>query len=59
MRRLAPSRSQNPAPRPQMAKEVVFLPTSKLKPFPGNPRKHPQSQISNLMRVIAKGWTNP
>jgi DNA modification methylase len=42
-----------------MAKEVVLLQTSKLKPFPGNPRKHPQSQISNLMRVIAKGWTNP
>ena len=57
--RVAPSRSHNPTPAPQLAKEVVLLPTSRLKPFPGNPRKHPQSQISNLMRAIANGWTNP
>ena len=59
MHRLARSRSDNAGPRPQLAKNVVFLPTTKLKPFPGNPRKHPQSQISNLMRSITNGWTNP
>jgi ParB-like chromosome segregation protein Spo0J len=59
MHRLARSRSDNPPPRPQLAKDVVFLPTTKLKPFPGNPRRHPQSQISNLMRSIKNGWTNP
>ncbi|HEX3944949.1 MAG TPA: DNA methyltransferase [Rhizomicrobium sp.] len=59
MHRIAPSRSHNPTPRAQLAKEVVLQPTASLRPFPGNPRKHPQAQISRLMRVIANGWTNP
>jgi DNA modification methylase len=59
MRRIAPSRSHNPTPRAQLAKEIVLQPTAKLTPFPGNPRKHPEAQISRLMRVIANGWTNP
>jgi DNA modification methylase len=30
-----------------------------LKPFPGNPRRHPESQIAGLMKSIRKVWTNP
>jgi DNA modification methylase len=30
-----------------------------LKPFPGNPRRHPEAQIARLMRSIAQVWTNP
>ncbi len=59
MHRMTFRRSHSLTPHPQMAKEIVLLPSAKLRPFPGNPRKHPQSQISNLMRAIANGWTNP
>src|ERR1041385_4490111 len=58
--RSAPSnRLHNPTSKAQLAKEVLFVPIAKLRPFPGNPRKHPQAQISRLMRAIANGWTNP
>src|SRR6476660_4505162 len=30
-----------------------------LKPFPGNPRQHPEAQIARLMRSIEQVWTNP
>src|SRR6266516_1695904 len=30
-----------------------------LKPFPGNPRRHPESQIAGLMKSIDLVWTNP
>jgi DNA modification methylase len=30
-----------------------------LKPFPGNPRQHPEAQIARLMRSIEQFWTNP
>jgi ParB-like chromosome segregation protein Spo0J len=30
-----------------------------LKPFPGNPRRHPESQVAGLMKSIGKVWTNP
>jgi len=38
---------------------VVWLATDDLKPFPGNPRQHPEAQIVRLMRSIAQVWTNP
>lgn len=30
-----------------------------LKPFPNNPRTHPETQINALMRSISHGWTTP
>src|ERR1700743_2736018 len=42
-----------------LAREVVWRSVAELRPFPANPRKHPESQIASLMRGIARGWTNP
>jgi ParB-like nuclease domain len=30
-----------------------------LRPFPSNPRRHPESQIASLMKNIRRIWTNP
>jgi ParB-like chromosome segregation protein Spo0J len=30
-----------------------------LKKYPGNPRRHPESQIAGLMKSIRHFWTNP
>ena len=38
---------------------VVWHPINDLKPFPGNPRRHPESQIAGLVKSIQKVWTNP
>jgi DNA modification methylase len=38
---------------------VVWRPVSELKKFPGNARRHPESQIAGLMRNIRRFWTNP
>lgn len=51
--------SQNSIPAP-LASEVVWRSLDELKPYPGNPRKHPDSQIRALVRVIGEvGWTAP
>jgi ParB-like nuclease domain len=42
-----------------LRERVVWHPVDDLKPFPGNPRRHPQSQIAGLMKSIGKVWTNP
>jgi hypothetical protein len=42
-----------------MAERIVFLPIGQLRPFPNNPRRHPQSQIASLMKSIKRVWTNP
>jgi DNA modification methylase len=39
--------------------QVVRRPIRGLKPFPGNPRRHPEAQIAALMRSIERVWTNP
>ena len=39
--------------------KVAWVEVDDLKPFPGNPRQHPEAQISRLMRSIAQVWTNP
>jgi hypothetical protein len=44
---------------PGLTERVVWHAVSDLKPFPGNPRKHPESQIAGLMKSIRKVWTNP
>ena len=38
---------------------VVWRPIGELKEFPGNPRRHPESQIAGLMKSIRRFWTNP
>src|ERR1700751_5042276 len=45
-------------PRGLMEK-VAWSPVSSLKPFPNNPRRHPESQIAGLMKNIGRVWTNP
>src|SRR5262249_60247851 len=37
----------------------VWRPIAKLRAFPGNPRRHPEAQISRLMKSTAGVWTNP
>jgi hypothetical protein len=38
---------------------VVWRPIGELREFPGNPRRHPESQIAGLMKSIRHFWTNP
>jgi DNA modification methylase len=45
--------------RSRLASEVVWRTVATLKPYPDNPRKHPDSQINALMKSIRRGWTNP
>jgi hypothetical protein len=52
------AKSQRPPPRGLMER-VVWRAIGDLKPFPGNPRRHPESQIAGLMKSIRKVWTNP
>jgi len=42
-----------------LAEKIVRRAVSDLKPFPGNPRRHPEVQLARLMKSIAKIWTNP
>jgi ParB-like chromosome segregation protein Spo0J len=39
--------------------KVAWVAIDELKPFPDNPRQHPEAQISRLMRSIEQVWTNP
>ena len=39
--------------------KIVRRPVGDLKPFPKNPRRHPEAQIVRLMRSIETIWTNP
>src|SRR5262249_52238889 len=38
---------------------IVWRPIGELKEFPGNPRRHPESQLAILMKSIKRLWTNP
>jgi DNA modification methylase len=38
---------------------IVWRPVDDLTEFPGNPRRHPESQIASLMKSIQRVWTNP
>jgi hypothetical protein len=42
-----------------LTEKIVWRPIGALKPFPGNPRRHPEEQILRLMRSIERAWTNP
>jgi len=50
-----------PSPRASRGIEdrIVWRTTDGLKDFPSNPRRHPESQIANLMKSIGNVWTNP
>jgi len=39
--------------------KITWLAVDDLKPFPHNPRHHPEAQIARLMRSIEQVWTNP
>jgi DNA modification methylase len=67
-RHVAPTRAAQPvtprlaqsATEPRGLKDkIVWLAIDDLKPFPGNPRRHPEAQIVRLMRSIKQVWTNP
>jgi len=53
----------NELPKPDkirgLQNHIVRRPTEELKNFPSNPRRHPESQIANLMKGIRNVWTNP
>jgi DNA modification methylase len=59
IRRMArPAKTQGRLPR-GLTDRIVWHAVDDLKPFPGNPRRHPESQIAGLMKGIRKVWTNP
>jgi DNA modification methylase len=46
------------APRGLLA-GITWRAIGDLKPYPNNPRRHPESQIAGLMKSIDLVWTNP
>jgi DNA modification methylase len=54
----APSPDPGPGPR-GLADQIVRRRIDDLRPFPNNPRRHPESQIASLMKNIKRIWTNP
>jgi DNA modification methylase len=42
-----------------LTERIVWRAIGDLKPFPGNPRRHPEAQIASLMQSIGRVWTNP
>jgi DNA modification methylase len=52
------AKSQGRLPR-GLTERIVWYAVDDLKPFPGNPRRHPEIQIAGLMKSIQKVWTNP
>ena len=54
-----PSAGQRAAAPRGLKDKIAWLAVDDLKPFPGNPRQHPETQIACLMRSIEQVWTNP
>ena len=54
-----PSADQSATAPRGLKDKIAQVPIDDLKPFPGNPRQHPEAQIARLMRSIAQVWTNP
>jgi ParB-like chromosome segregation protein Spo0J len=42
-----------------LASKIVWRDLQDLKPFPKNPRRHPEAQIARLMQTMRRIWTNP
>ena len=54
-----PKHARNALPPRGLSEKIVRRPVADLKPFPNNPRRHPEAQIARLMRGIERVWTNP
>ena len=54
-----PSPDQSAAVSRGLKDKITWLAVDDLKPFPHNPRHHPEAQIARLMRSIEQVWTNP
>src|SRR5215470_7003128 len=54
-----PSAHQTAATPRGLMDKIAWVAIVDLKPFPGNPRRHPEAQIARLMRSIEQVWTNP
>ena len=54
-----PSPDQSATAPRGLKDKIAQVPIDNLKPFPGNPRRHPEAQIARLMRSIKQVWTNP
>lgn len=60
-KRLLPTawRARSSALRRGLAQKIVMRAIASLKPYPKNPRKHPEAQIAALMKNIKRFWTIP
>ena len=52
-------KSSNSGQHRGLTHRIVWRPIGALKEFPGNPRRHPESQLAILMKSIKRLWTNP
>src|SRR5438128_5711488 len=55
----APGRTNGTSAPRGLKDKITWVAIGDLKPFPGNPRHHPEDQIARLMRSIGRVWTNP
>jgi DNA modification methylase len=55
----APRHVPDSRPPRGLMDKVSWVAIGDLKPFPGNPRRHPEDQIARLMKSIERVWTNP
>src|SRR6266702_260142 len=55
----APSRTNGSSAPRGLKDKIAWVAIGDLKPFSGNPRRHPEDQIARLMRGIERVWTNP
>jgi hypothetical protein len=54
-----PSRAEGTSAPRGLKDKITWVAIGDLKPFPGNPRRHPEDQIAGLMQSIDRVWTNP
>ena len=55
----SPNPSQSATAPRGLRDRITSVPIDDLRPFPENPRHHPEAQIAQLMRSIEQVWTNP
>src|SRR5207237_8250652 len=54
-----PRDAQNVTPPRGLKDKITWVAIGDLRPFPRNPRHHPEDQIARLMRSIARVWSSP
>jgi len=54
-----PGRAEGTSAPRGLKDKIAWVAIGDLKPFPGNPRRHPEDQIARLMRSIERVWTSP